>query len=146
MSLDSNPPSEVRAVFLDISKSFDGVWREGLVFKMKCNAIQGEPLNLLSDFLDVRYQRTVLNGKISEWAHVEAGVLQGSVLGLVLFLIYINDITVDIKSNIRIFADDVSLFQVVADGPSISFVNLQHDLNKISILDQAIFALSTTFG
>ena len=50
LSYDSNPPSEVRAVFLDISKAFDKVWREGLVFEMKCNGIQGKPLSLLSDF------------------------------------------------------------------------------------------------
>ena len=81
MSFDCNPPSDVRAGFLDISKAFDKVWYEGLVFKMKCNGIQGEPLTLLSDSLDDRYQRTVLNGKTSEWAHVEAGVPQGSVIG-----------------------------------------------------------------
>ena len=46
---------------------------------MKYNGIQGEPLSLLSDFLDERYQRTVINGKTSQWAHVEAGVPQGSV-------------------------------------------------------------------
>ena len=99
---------------------------------MKCNGIQGDLLSLLSDFLDNRYQRTLLNGKTSEWAHIEAGVPHGSVLRPLLFLIYINDITVDIKSNISIFADDVSLFQHVVD-PSISFDDLQHDLNIIFV-------------
>ena len=112
-------------------KPFDKIWHKGYVFKMKCNGIQGDLLSLLSDFLDNRYQSTLLNGKASEWAHIEAGVPQGSVLGP-LFLIYINDITVDIKSNIRIFADDVSLFQKV-EGPSISFDDIQHDLNTISV-------------
>ena len=131
LSFDANPPKEVRAVFLDISKAFDKVWHKGLVFKMKCNGIQSDILSLLFDFLDNRYQSTLLDGKASEWAHIEAGVPQGSVLRPLLFLIYINDITVDIKSNIRIFADDVSLFQKVEDT-SISFDDLQHDLNKIS--------------
>ena len=131
LSFDGNPPREVRAVFLDISKAFDKVWHKGLVFKMKCNGIQGDLLSLLSDFLDNRYQRTLLNGKTSEWAYIEVGIPQGSVLGPLLFLIYINDITADIKSNIRIFADDAFLFQNVED-PSISFDDLQHDLNKIS--------------
>ena len=81
--------------------------------------------------LDVRYERTLLNGQSFERAHVEASQ-QGSVLGPIMLLIYINDITLDIKSNIRIFADDVSLFQMVEDDLSISFDNLQHDLNKIS--------------
>ena len=68
-----------------------------------------------------------------EWAPVEAGVPQGSVLGPLLFLIYINDITVDSKYNVRIFSDDVSLFQIVEANPFTSFDNLQHDLNKISV-------------
>ena len=57
LSFDANPPNEVRAVFLDISKAFDKVWHEGLVFKMKRNGIQSDLLGLLSDFLDHRYQR-----------------------------------------------------------------------------------------
>ena len=93
---------------------------------MKRNGIQGDLLGLLSDFLDHRYQRTVLNGPTSEWAHVVAGVPQGSVLGPLMFLLYINDITADIKSNIHIFADDVSLFHIVED-PLTCFDELQHD-------------------
>ena len=50
LSFDANPPKEVRAVFLDISKAFDKVWHKGLVFKMKCNGIQGDLLSFLSDF------------------------------------------------------------------------------------------------
>ena len=115
LSFDANPPSEVRAVFLDISKAFDQVWHEGLVFKMKRNGIQGDLLALFSDILDHRYQKTVLNGMISEWAHAVAGVPQGSVLGPLMFLLYINDITADIESNVRIFANDVSLFHIVED-------------------------------
>ena len=99
---------------------------------MRRNGIQGELLGLLSDFLDHRYQRPVLNGMTSEWAHVVAGVPQGSVLGLLMFLLHINDITADIKSNIRIFADDVSLFHIVED-PLTCFDELQHDLIKISV-------------
>ena len=60
---DSKPLSEVRAVFLDISKAFEKVWHEGLVFKMKCSGIQGEPLSLLSDFADGRYQRILIKWK-----------------------------------------------------------------------------------
>ena len=79
LSFDSYPPSEVRAVFLDISKAFDKDWHKVFVYKMKCNGIQGESLSLLS--LDGRYQRTLLIGNTSEWAPVEAGVPQGSVRG-----------------------------------------------------------------
>ena len=132
MSFDANPPNEVRAVFLNTSKAFDKVWHEGLVIKMKRNGIQGDLLGLLSDFLDHRYQRTVLNGTTWVWAHAVAGVPQGSVLGPLMFLLYINDITADIKSNVRIFADDVTLFHIVED-PLTCFDELQHDLNKISV-------------
>ena len=72
------------------------------MFKMKRN---GDLLGLISDFLDHHYKRTVLT--TSEGAHVLPGVPQGFVLGPLMFLLYISDITADIKSNVRIFADDV---------------------------------------
>ena len=101
---------ETRAVFLDISKAFDKVWHEGLCFKLKQNGINGSLLDLMSSFLSDRKQRVVLNGTSSDWKEIYSGVPQGSVLGPLLFLIYINDLTDDIKSNIRLFADDSSLF------------------------------------
>ena len=66
------------------------------------------------------------------WAHIVAGVPQGSILGPLMFLLYINDITADIKSNVRIFGDDVSLFHIVEDTLT-CFDELQHDLNKIYV-------------
>ena len=93
---------------------------------MKRNGI---PVYFLT--LDDHYERTVWNGKTSEWAHVVAGVLQGSGLDPLMFFFYI-DITVDIKSNMHIFADDVSLFHIV-EGLFAYFGDLPHDLNKIYI-------------
>ena len=81
---------EVRGVFLDISKAFDKVWHEGLLLKY-LNGISGNLLKLLHDFLYCRRQLVVLNGQDSSWENVNAGVPQGSILGLLLFLIYIND-------------------------------------------------------
>ena len=84
---------EVQRVFLDISKAFDKVWHQGLHYKLRQNGISGEILNILTDFLDNRTQRVILNGQYSSWAKVEAGVLQGSILGPLLFLVYISDLS-----------------------------------------------------
>ena len=124
-SLDIN--LDVRSVFLDMSKAFDKVWHEGLLFKLKQNGITGKLLNLLKSYLANRNQR----GSESGWGIVESGVPQGSVLGPLLFLIYINDLENGIKSHIKCFADDISLFTIVKD-PDISALELNHDLHLIS--------------
>ena len=117
---------EVRSIYLDMSKAFDKVWHEGLIFKLKQNGIEGKLLNLFSDYLANRKQRVVLNGMESNWGEIKAGVPQGSVLGPLLFLIYINDLEEGIESHVILFADDTSLFSIVND-PASSAVNLQHD-------------------
>ena len=104
---------EVRAVFLDISKAFDKVWHDGLIFKLKQNGISGRLLQLFENYPLNRKQRVILNGSRSEYSVIESGVSQGSVLGPLLFLIYINDLERNIKSNTKCFADDTSLFSTV---------------------------------
>ena len=121
---------DTRTVFLDISKAFDKVWHDGLLLKLRYNGISGPLLNLLSEFLGERYQRTVLNGKSSDWRMITAGVPQGSVLGPLLFLVYINDLADNLLSDVRLFADDTSLFHVVIDA-DISADVLNHDLKAI---------------
>ena len=106
---------EVRGVFLDISKAFDKVWHNGLIYKLKQNGVSGDLLNLIIDFLDARKQRVVLNGQYSSWASVKAGVPQGSILGPLFFLIFINDLSDNLISNPKLFADDTYLFSVVQD-------------------------------
>ena len=104
---------EVGGVFFDISKSFDKVWYQGFHNKLRQNGISGELLNTLTDFLDNRTQTVILNGQYSSWAKVEAGVPEGSMLGKLLFSIYINDLSENLASNPKLFADDTSLLSVV---------------------------------
>ena len=110
-SLDDN--LEVRAVFLDISKAFDKVWHKDLIFKLKQNGISDKILNIITDFLSFRKQRVVLNGQASPWVSTEAGVPQGSILGPLLFLIFINDLSDDLSTTAKLFADDTFFFSVV---------------------------------
>ena len=111
---------EVRGVFLDISKAFDKVWHKGLIYKLKQNGISGKLLNLIIDFLSNRKQRVVLNGKYSSWTNFEARVPQGSILRPLFFLIYINDLSDNLITNPKLFADDTSLFSIVHDPNAIA--------------------------
>lgn len=122
---------EVRAIFCDISKAFDRVWHKGLLSKLESVGISGGLLRWFCDYLDNRKQRVVLPGASSDWVTINAGVPQGSILGPLLFLVYINDIVTDIKSHIRLFADDTTLY-IIVDTPAQAALTLNQDLVKIS--------------
>ena len=130
-NFDAYPSLETRGVFLDISKAFDRVWHEGLLYKLKSYGISGPLLILIKSFLANRFQRVVLNGQTSCWKEIIAGVPQGSILGPLFFLIFISDIPEGIKSNIIFFADDTSIFSVMKDSISAS-ITLNEDLHLIS--------------
>ena len=100
---------------------------------MKLLGITGPRLKLIQSFLNNRLQRVVLNGQNSSWTPAFAGIPQGSVLGPLFFLIYINDLAEGISSATKLFADDTSLFSVVNDiDQSANQMNM--DLEKISLL------------
>ena len=92
-----------------------------------CDAL----LDLIGSFLENRFQRVVLNGQASEWLPVRAGVPQGSILGPLSFLIYINDLSIDIISTVKLFADDTSLFSIIHDAKTTAY-ELNKDLQKIA--------------
>ena len=87
--------------------------------------------SLLSDYLSQREQRVVVNGQYSNWAPVNSGVPQGSVLGSLLFLIFINDLESNLISQVKFFADDTSIFSVVRD-PNLTAIQLNEDLKTIA--------------
>ena len=122
---------EVRGVFLDISKAFDRVWHEGLLFKLQQYGISGELITLIKDFLSCKKQRVVLNDQHSSRADVKAGVPQGSILGPLLFLTYINDLPNGLNSNVKLFADYTSRFSVVHNITDSANL-LNSDLSKIN--------------
>ena len=121
----------MRANVLDISKAFDKVCHKGLLFKLERIGISGDVLSLLKSFLSNRFQRVVTNGQYSSWSPVLAGVLQGSILEPLLFVIDINDLPENLQSMVKLLADGKSLYSTLY-VPNISASQLEIDLKKIS--------------
>jgi hypothetical protein len=123
---------EIRITFLDISKAFDRVWHKGLIYKLAKAGISGKLLSWIKNYLHDRYQRVVINGQFSTWGLIKSGVPQGSVLGPLLFLVYINDIVHVIRHcHIRMFADDTCLY-INIDNPEDAARLMNEDLEAIN--------------
>ena len=119
-------------VFCDISKAFDRVWHKGLIFKLRQNGIHGELLSSISDYLSQRKQKVFIGSSMSDFQFLSAGVPQGSVLGPLFFLIYVNDIADNLLSITRLFADDTSIASSSSNLMDIEGI-LNHDLRCITL-------------
>ena len=120
----------VDVIYLDYSKAFDSVPHLRLISKLQSYGINGNLLTWIKNFLIGRQQRVVLNGSSSRWVNVTSGVPQGSVLGLLLFILYVNDITDGLQSTLEMFADDSKLYRIIQTPQDVNI--LQEDLNFIS--------------
>ena len=118
----------VDVIYFDFAKAFDSVPHQRLLVKIKSYGIDGKVLNWISSFLSNRQQRVVLNGYKSAWTNVLSGVPQGSVLGPLLFVLYINDLPKCLnKCKVKMFADDLKLYSS-NDGNKIE---IQSDVSNI---------------
>ena len=117
-------------IYTDFAKAFDKVPHIRLINKLKSYGVKGKILNWVSDFLLNRSHQVVINGTKSCSLPVTSGIPQGSVLGPVLFIIYINDLPDVVASSIKIFADDTKIFRAIESAIDISF--LQQDLDNLA--------------
>ena len=101
---------QTNLILLGFSKVFDKVAHEKLIQKWHHYGIIGDTLKYIKDFVDNRKQAVVINGVNSNCIPVSSGIPQGSVLGPILFLVYINDLLEQVKSRVRLFADDTAMY------------------------------------
>ena len=118
-------------ILLDFSKAFDKVSHEKLIHKLHQWDVRGHNLNWISAFLNNRSQKVIVDGEESESVPVTSGVPQGSVLGPILFLVYINDLPQNLLSHVRLFADDTAVYLTINNKQDCK--ELQNGLDKLHV-------------
>ena len=121
--------SPVDVIYLDFQKAFDKVPHQRLILKLKSHGMGNSIINWIEQWLNDRRQRVVVDGEVSSWKPVLSGVPQGSVLGPILFLVYINYLEEGVPGNILKFADDTELFRKTKEIGDKQ--NLQEDIDKL---------------
>ena len=116
-------------ILLDFSKAFDKVPHRRLLLKLQYLGVRGQTLRWIESFLSERTQQVVVDGQRSSVGRVTSGVPQGSVLGPTLFLAYINDLSKNVKSTVRLFADDTTLYRAIRSRADATI--LQDDLVQL---------------
>ena len=116
-------------VYLDFQKAFDKVPHQKFLPKLKAHGIGNDVINWIEKWFTLRRLRVIVDGEISNWKPVLSGVPHGSILGTILFLIYINDLEDDISSKELKFADDTTLFRKATNDTDKQ--SLQDDLDKL---------------
>ena len=116
-------------ILLDFSKAFDKVSHSKLLLKLHAHGVRNNTLRWIKAFLYGRSQTVVIDGERSAQVPVTSGVPQGSVLGPILFLLYINDLPNDIKSKVHLFADDTAVYLTVNSQDDCH--QLQKDLDSL---------------
>ena len=119
----------IDTVYLDFAKAFDTVPHGRMIQKLESYGVLGEILNWIKAFLSNRNQRVRVNGALSAEALVLSGISQGSVLGLILFIIYINDLPDVVDSETYLFADDTKILRLIKTAQD--SVDLQEDLDSL---------------
>ena len=119
---------------MDFAKAFDKVSHWRLILKLQRYGITGPINKWIEDFLRNRSQRVVCSGESSDWAPVLSGVPQGSVIGPILFLLYINDLPEEVNSTVRLFADDTIMYMTLSSDKDAT--SLQQDLDKLAAWEE----------
>ena len=129
LALNLNDRGQTHAILLDFTKAFDKVSHRHLLLKLHYYGVRGSTLQWISSFLTDRIQRVVCGGCVSDPVEILSGVPQGTVLGPLLFLVYINDITQCVSSSCRLFADDCIVYRKINSPTDIKI--LQDDLLQL---------------
>ena len=118
-------------IIVDFAKAFDKVPHRRLLHKLEYNGIRGYTHKWINSWLSGRTQQVVLDGQASDLVPVLFGVPQGLVLGLVLFLIFINDLSDNIRSSVRLFADDCVLYRYIHSPGLFNLARRPHQLRTV---------------
>ena len=121
--------SPVDVIYLDFQKAFDKVPHQRIILKLKSHCMGNNIINWIEQWLTNRKQRVVVDGELSSWKSVLSGVPQGSVLGPILFLVYIHDLEEGVTGSILKFADDTKLLRKTKEIGDKH--NLQDDIDTL---------------